>query len=92
MDALSLIFAKERFLNPKSKPHEHFNEGASLSWGSWLVSTALGCLAAYLSWTCNSADGIGAGWRFIRAFFAFIFGLFYLIVYAIFFAGRCGGK
>lgn len=41
----------------------------------------IGILAAYLSWTCNTAQGLGTPEKVIYALFAYLFGGFYLIYY-----------
>ena len=52
-----------------------------------LVSILISIFAAYLSWTCNK--NVGTGMRVIYAFFAYMFGLTYLILFAIFRQGEC---
>ncbi len=64
--------------------------------GSWaggalgmLLSFGISVWAAYLSWSCNHDVS-----PLLRAFFAacaFWFGAVYLVVYALFRAGTCGG-
>lgn len=49
----------------------------------------LSVYAAYLSWTCNDALGYTTLVRVIFAFFAFVFGVFYVIFYAIFRSDAC---
>ncbi len=50
---------------------------------------AIGALAVYLSWSCNTAAGVDTVGKVIYAVFAWIFGFFYLVFYALFRAGRC---
>ena len=45
-------------------------------------SLAIGIFAAYLSWTCNTIDGVDTPLKVVYAFFAFSFGILYLIYYA----------
>jgi hypothetical protein len=92
MDALGLFhFARNSVRQQREESFVDGGDGGgAFSLLSGLVSIALGCCAAYLSWSCNMASGISSGWCVIRAVFAFIFGLVYLVLYAIFFAGRCG--
>jgi hypothetical protein len=58
---------------------------------SAIISVAIGCYAVYLSWTCNTAAGVSTGMKVFFAFFAFIFGLIYLLFYLIVNYGKCGG-
>ena len=48
-----------------------------------IISLVLGAWAVYLSWTCNTLQGESTGMKIFYAFFAFIFGPFYLIYYLI---------
>lgn len=57
-----------------------------------LVELAVACFAAYLSWSCNTAAGIGAALKVLYAFFAFVFGFLYLIFYVIFRVGTCHAR
>jgi hypothetical protein len=50
---------------------------------------AVSIYAVYLSWSCNTAAGVNVVLKVVYAFFAFIFGLLYLIFYLIFRAGAC---
>jgi len=74
-------------------PWEMISEGYTYSTSDSVIPSIIGCLigcyAVYLSWTCNTAQGIGTVEKIIRAFFAFIFGLLYLLVYVIFYRGEC---
>lgn len=49
----------------------------------------LSVYAAYLSWTCNDALGYSTFVRVIFSFIAFVFGVFYIIFYAIFRSDTC---
>ena len=46
-----------------------------------IVALVLGAWAAYLSWTCNTLQGATTGAKVFYAFFAFLFGPWYLIYY-----------
>lgn len=54
-----------------------------------IISIAVGCLAAYLSWTCNTLTETNVVLKVIFAIFAFLFGFIYLILYFIFRWGDC---
>jgi uncharacterized membrane protein len=56
---------------------------------SALVSISISLYAVYLSWSCNTSLGINTGLKILYAFFAFIFGLLYLLFYLIFRIGQC---
>ena len=40
--------------------------------------------AAYLSWSCNTTNLIGIGWKILYSFGAFIQGIFYILNYYLF--------
>lgn len=48
-----------------------------------IVSLFFGVFAAYLSWTCNTVEGISVPMKVFYAFFAFSFGPLYLVIYAM---------
>lgn len=54
-----------------------------------IISIAVGCFAAYLSWTCNTLTETNIVLKVIFAIFAFLFGFIYLIIYFIFRWGDC---
>jgi len=54
-----------------------------------IVSVVVGLLAAYLSWTCNTAFGTGLVMKVIYSLFAYLFGFLYIIIYFIFLKGKC---
>ena len=54
-----------------------------------VVSLGISIYAVYLSWTCNTASGYPTVKKVIFAFFAFVFGLLYLIFYLLVNMGRC---
>ncbi len=58
--------------------------------GPWILAGIISCIAAYVSWTCNTSRGISVPMKIIFAFFAFLFGSLYLTFYAIFVTGYCG--
>lgn len=55
-----------------------------------LLSLLISFYAASLSWNCNK--NIDIYLRIFYAFFAFVFGLLYIILYVIFRAGECNSK
>lgn len=54
-----------------------------------IISLLIGLYAAYLSWDCNSSYDMSTAAKVLYAVAAFIFGLAYLIFYAIVRAGTC---
>ena len=54
-----------------------------------IISLLLGGWAVYLSWTCNTLKGVSTGMKVLYAFFAFLFGPFYLLYYLIANRGEC---
>jgi hypothetical protein len=78
----------------KEKEKEKFSDASDTTIAviANLISLALGVGAAYLSWQCNTAADVPTAQKVLFAFFAFLFGFLYLILYAIFLSGRCGSK
>jgi len=56
---------------------------------AWAISIALSALAAYVSWTCNTKRLIPPVMKVVYAFFAFIFGGLYLLMYFFMTSGYC---
>lgn len=54
-----------------------------------IVSTAVSIVAAYLSWTCNTKRSISPAMKTFYAFFAFLFGGLYLVMYFFMTSGYC---
>lgn len=68
---------------------EPFGDGSNgtrntLQTVSFLVSLVIGLFGAYLSWSCNTIQGYNVFLKIVFAFFAWFFGLLYLILYALF--------
>ncbi len=74
---------------PPSTPPTPLGPAHHVTIGSLLFGVAIGALAVYLSWSCNTAAGVDTVGKVIYAVFAWIFGFFYLVFYALFRAGRC---
>jgi hypothetical protein len=55
-----------------------------------IIATVLGIIAACLSWNCNTLAGYRHLEKVLYAFFAFLFGGVYIILYLIFRANSCG--
>lgn len=72
-------------------PADEFRKSfENTSVGSWVFAILVSCLAAYVSWSCNTRRGISVPMKIIFSFGAFLFGSLYLIFYAIFVSGYCG--
>jgi hypothetical protein len=86
--------ANKQLKQEKEKEKEKFSDASDTTIVviSNLISLALGVGAAYLSWQCNTAADVPTAQKVLFAFFAFLFGFLYLILYAIFLSGRCGSK
>lgn len=54
-----------------------------------IVYIFVSTLAAYLSWTCNTKRFISPVMKTFYAFFAFLFGGLYLVMYAFMTSGYC---
>lgn len=98
MDLLltNVLYSKLREAQTTPKEGDTFQDGTTPpppSTGSLIIvniiSIIIGIFAAYLSWSCNTAEGVSTGLKILYSFFAFLFGLLYLIYYAIFRAGKC---
>lgn len=68
---------------------ETFSDGSDKKWDTFeiissVISFLIGVFAAYLSWSCNTIQGYNIFPKIVFAFFAWIFGLFYLILYGLF--------
>lgn len=50
---------------------------------SFVIGIVIGVVAAYLSWSCNSALQYNIALKIFFALMAYIFGLFYIILYII---------
>lgn len=71
------------------KKKEGFSSSGGIEWiFSFIVSVIISVFCIYLSWNCNSSRGTDTGLKIFYAFFAFLFGFFYLIFY--FFANYLG--
>lgn len=55
-----------------------------------LISLFIGIYAVYLSWSCNTKEGVSVIGKIFFAFWAWVFGLFYLIFYWIVRSASCG--
>lgn len=55
-----------------------------------LVSWSIGIYAIYLSWKCNTKFDVSTGGKVFFSFWAWFFGLFYLIYYFIVKRTSCG--
>jgi len=56
---------------------------------SFVFYLLMSSYALYLSWSCNSAKGVSVLGKLFYGFFAFNFGIVYLIFYMIFVSGTC---
>ena len=65
---------KERY-NNKRAPKQNI--------GGQIFSLVIGIFAGYLSWTCNTVDGVSVPLKVFYAFFAFSFGPLYLVYYYV---------
>lgn len=79
------VYVKERV----QKKDTFDDKSTSFSIIGTIVSVAIGVLAAYLSWDCNTKAGVNTGLRILFAFLAFIFGIIYIVLYLIFLQGKC---
>jgi len=76
----------ESFLLDKYYKKENFNgkDQSIITSFSSIIGLVFSIIALYLSWSCNTSKGISLIPKIIYGFFAFIFGLFYIILYFLF--------
>ena len=89
MDALVILKQIERNKNRLEKLNESNNNSI---WGSnigLIISIFIGAFAAYLSYDCNSKKNMSELQKVLWAVLAYIFGLLYLIYYALFRFDTC---
>lgn len=83
---MSLIFSKvkEHFgYYVDANAQEQEQQSMSISVMDILIFL-ISCYAAYLSWSCNSAKGVQFLSKVVYAFFAFLFGVMYVVFYGVF--------
>lgn len=61
------------------------SKDTNVTWNiiSVIISLLVGLFALYLSWSCNTALGYHIVLKIIFGFFAFLFGLVYIVLYII---------
>ena len=74
----AVLAATKRHIRTK----EGYNQAPKQNVAGQAFSFAIGIFAAYLSWTCNTIDGVDTPLKVVYAFFAFSFGILYLMYYA----------
>ena len=89
MDLYSAVKLYESYANKETFDDNTTTANTSYSIATLIISLLISFYAVYLSWSCNTTLGINTGLKVLYAFFAFIFGLLYLIFYLIFRAGQC---
>jgi len=85
MDLLALTTIASRYSEKEEKKKKR-TVGSIIS---SVISFMIGIGAAYLSWSCNTAQGVSLPMRILYAILAYIFGFFYMIYYFFFRAGDC---
>ena len=86
MDALVILKQIERNKNKLEKLNESSGMGSNIG---LIISIFIGAFAAYLSYDCNSKKNISELQKVLWAVLAYIFGLLYLIYYALFRFDTC---
>jgi len=88
MDALAILKQIERNKNKVEKLNESSNSSGMGTTGL-IISIFMGSFAAYLSYDCNSKKNMSEIQKILWAILAYIFGLLYLIYYALFRFDSC---
>ena len=57
--------------------------------GLFIFYFIIGFINVYLSWNCNTAQGLNTGLKVVYAIGAFMFGIMYLVFYGVFRSGTC---
>ena len=90
MDALAILKQIERNKNRVEKLNEsNTNSSGMGSTTGLIISIFMGAFAAYLSYDCNSKKNMSEIQKILWAVLAYIFGLLYLIYYALFRFDTC---
>jgi O-antigen/teichoic acid export membrane protein len=89
MDALAILKQIERSKNRVEKLNESNNSSGMGSSTGLIISIFIGAFAAYLSYECNSKKDMSEIQKILWAVLAYIFGLLYLIYYALFRYDSC---
>ena len=89
MDALAILKQIERHKNKLEKLNESNNSNGMGSNFGLIISIFIGAFAAYLSYDCNSKKNMSELQKVLWAVLAYIFGLLYLIYYALFRFDSC---
>jgi uncharacterized membrane protein len=89
MDLYSAVKLYESYANKENFDETKTESSSTVSIIGLIVSLLISLYAVYLSWSCNSALNMSVGLKLLYAFFAFLFGLLYLLFYVIFRAGQC---
>lgn len=90
MDAFVLgTYLRRKRSNDDDEPIERFADGLNNAFGAldlalFVASLLIGLIGIYLSWSCNTLQGYNVFAKVVFAFFAWFFGLLYLIVYWLF--------
>lgn len=90
MDAFVLgTYLRRRRSNDDDERIERFGDGSSgtldtVNIAMFLLSLLIGLFGIYLSWSCNTIQGYNVFFKIVFAFFAWFFGLLYLLVYWLF--------
>ncbi len=67
----------------ESKKEPYRQQAPKQNIGGQIFSLLVGIFAGYLSWNCNTVEGVSVPLKVFYAFFAFSFGPLYLIFYAM---------
>ena len=78
--------------NPSTDEDQQGGKTQTTNPTMWAFSILLSCMAAYVPWTCNTHRLIPTAMKVVYAFFAFLFGGLYLLMYAVMSWGSCKGK
>ena len=81
------IIGMQEWAYDKKNGNERFESAGDILYS--IIGWVLGFIAAYLSWQCNTAQGVNFALKLLFAFFAFIFGFIYIILYFLFISKQC---
>jgi hypothetical protein len=85
MDLVGITYLTSRYSEEYGTSPKDKNRSLFIT----MLSLAIGFYSVYLSWTCNSAAGLGTGYKVFWALCAWMFGTLYLIYYVLFRRTEC---
>ena len=77
------FFVFQKIAENKHEIIEPFSSDKDATTVAFVFSLVAGIFCVYLSWSCNTKNGVETPLKLMYAFFAWFFGIFYLIFYFV---------